>query len=112
MDTISIKGLKIATRIGVHEWEQRIDQTLLIDLSLGLDLSNCAEDIVKTVDYAILSQVITEYVSQKSFKLIETVANEVAQLIRAQTTASHVSVTVSKPQAIKNATLVQVTVHR
>lgn len=112
MDNISIKGLKISTRIGIHEWEQRIDQTLLIDLNLGLDLTNVHEEIQHTIDYALLSQIVTDYVGQKSFKLIETVANEVAQLLREQTKASQVTVTVSKPQAVRNASLVQVTVHR
>lgn len=82
MDTLNIKALNVSTKIGVYAWEQRILQQLLIDISIDTDFSDCQEDLGKTVDYEALCKNVTLYVESKSFQLIETVANEVAELIK------------------------------
>ncbi|MCW8408222.1 dihydroneopterin aldolase [Legionella sp. PATHC035] len=112
MDTLNIKALNVSTKIGVYAWEQRILQQLLIDISIDTDFSDCQEDLSKTVDYEALCKNVTLYVESKSFQLIETVANEVAELIKKQFNASQVTVGVSKPHAIKNAGTIQVIVRR
>ena len=45
MDTIFIKGLSITTRIGAHEWEQQIQQRLLIDLSIPVDFKGINDEL-------------------------------------------------------------------
>ncbi len=112
MDTIHIVGLSIKTKIGVHAWEQRIMQSLLIDLYLATDLSACTDDITKTIDYDALSQRVTAFVESKAFALIETVANEVATLIKQEFAVPSLRVTVHKPHAIRQANSVGVTVER
>ena len=112
MDTINIKALGISTKIGVYDWEQVTDQKLLIDITLYMDCSNCAEDLKNTVDYADLCEKVTQFVESKSFQLIETVANEVAFLIKKQFKVTQVMVAVSKPHAVKNAGTIQVMVTR
>ncbi|KTD09057.1 dihydroneopterin aldolase [Legionella gratiana] len=112
MDTLNIKALNVSTKIGVYNWEQRINQTLLIDISIDTDFRVCGEDLTKTIDYAALCELVTRYVESKSFQLIETVANEVAALIQEHFKITHLTVGVSKPHAIKNAENVQVVVRR
>lgn len=112
MDQIHISALSVPTTIGVHAWEQRIKQTLLIDITLEKDLSACADDLADTIDYDALCTTVTNFVASGSFKLIETVANQVAQLIQEEFKVTHLSVCVSKPHAIKNAKGVQVCITR
>lgn len=112
MDTLNIKALNVSTKIGVYAWEQRINQQLLIDISLNLDFSTCGDELKNTVDYSALCDKVTEFVASKSFQLIETVANEVAFLIKEQFKVTQVMVAVSKPHAIKNAGSIQVVVTR
>ncbi|KTD71074.1 MULTISPECIES: dihydroneopterin aldolase [Legionella] len=112
MDTLNIKALSVSTKIGVYAWEQRINQQLLIDLSIDTDLSDCQGDLTKTVDYDALCKSVTLYVESKSFQLIETVANEVADLIKEQFKVAQITVGISKPHAIKNAANIQVIVRR
>ncbi len=112
MDTLHIKALSVATHIGVHAWEQKITQRLLIDISIPADFSTCQDSIVNTIDYDKLCQLITSYVEAKTFSLIETVADSVAQLIKTKFNLSALTVSVSKPYAIKNAGNVCVTVVR
>ena len=112
MDTLNIKGLNISTKIGVHAWEQRINQQLLIDISIDTDFSACQDELANTIDYAALCERVTHFVESKSFQLIETVANEVANLIQEKFKVTQLVVGISKPHAIKNAENVQVIVRR
>ncbi|KTD40397.1 dihydroneopterin aldolase [Legionella parisiensis] len=112
LDTLIIKALNVSTKIGVYEWEQRINQQLLIDISIDTDFSACQEDLTKTIDYEALCSSVTLYVESKSFQLIETVANEVADLIKKQFKVSQITVGISKPHAIKNTANIQVVARR
>lgn len=111
-DALKITALNVATKIGVHTWEQRINQTLLIDISIPSDFSACDDQLTNTLDYADLCQTVTQYVESNSFQLIETVANAVAQLIQERFKVSELTIKVSKPHAVKNAGAIQVVVHR
>lgn len=112
MDQLTISGLSVFTKIGVHQWEQAIDQHLLIDITIPTDVSNCQDELTNTLDYDQLCQQVTSYVESHPFSLIETVANNVAELIRSHFSVHQVTVRVAKPQAIKNAANVSITVTR
>lgn len=111
-DSLVISALTIDTRIGVYEWEQRIDQTLLLDIQIPVDLSNCNDELAKTIDYDALCQCVTAFVASNAFALIETVAEQVAVLIKETFNVMQLTISVSKPSAIKNAGNVCVTITR
>lgn len=112
MDSLNIRALNVATRIGVNAWEQKINQALVIDISIPSDFSACADDLSKTLDYDTLCKKVTHFVESRSFQLIETVANLVAELVKDEFKVDKVTVSVSKPHAVKNAGTIQVTVSR
>lgn len=112
MDVLSIKALSVATRIGVHAWEQKINQQLLIDITIPTDFSTCQDNLANTIDYDALCQTVTLFVESQSFQLIESVAEEVARLIQQEFKVSQITVAVSKPHAVKNAGTIQVIVTR
>lgn len=100
------------THIGIHEWEQRILQQLLVDIRIPIDVTACNNQLANTIDYDQLCQRVTTFVETTSFSLIETVAEHVAQLIKTEFQVNELSVSVSKPHAIKNATNICVTINR
>ena len=112
MDSLEISGLTIATKVGVHTWEKRIIQRLLLNISIPSNFADCADDLTKTIDYAKLAEFVTTFVESNSFNLIETVADNVAKLIKKEFNLNQVTVSVSKPHAIKNAGDVRVSVTR
>ncbi len=112
MDNLEITGLSLTTHIGVHTWEQRINQRLIIDLTFPVDLRGCEDELMKTIDYDRVCQLVKSHVEGQSFRLIETVANTVAHLIKKEFELPQITVSVSKPYAIKNATNIKVTVTR
>ena len=112
MDMLHITALSIKTHIGIHAWEQAILQNLLFDIRIPMDFSTCNDTLENTIDYATLCQRVTTYVESNRFKLIETVAEQVAQRIKDEFKIKDITLTVSKPQAIKNAANVSVTINR
>lgn len=111
-DSIHIQSLTTMAIIGIHEWEQKIRQKLLIDITLYLDLRACQDDLNNSVDYASLCEVVTNFIESQSFRLIETVAEQVITLIKERFGVTRVQLTVSKPHAVNNARNVAVTLIR
>lgn len=111
-DLLSISALKVKTHIGVHAWEQRILQTLLLDIEIPIAISNCNDELDKTIDYDALCGNITTFIESHAFALIEAVAEQVAQKIKLEYQVPSVKVSVSKPHAMSNAGNVCVTVVR
>lgn len=111
MNQLEITALRTKTHIGVYAWEQRILQELLIDISIPLQ-QHTEDDLNKTIDYQKLCETITHFIESQSFRLIETVAEQVAQLIETNFNAPHLTLRVSKPHAIPNAGNISILIQR
>lgn len=112
MNLLRIEALRTTTRIGVHAWEQAIDQILLLDIDIPLSLEKLeqADDMLEnTIDYDALCQHVTKLVESNAFKLIETVADRVIRSIQNHFGVQALTVRVSKPDAIANAGNISIT---
>jgi len=90
--------------VGVPEEERAHPQRLLITVDMNHDFSSAAltDRITKTVDYFDVSQRILKLGQDRSWKLIEKVATDVADLVLGEFHPEAVTVTVKKfavPQA-------------
>jgi 7,8-dihydroneopterin aldolase/epimerase/oxygenase len=100
-DRIDLKGIEVLARHGVLEQEKQEPQLFRIDLTLYLDLSGAgtSDDLADTVDYGKLAQVTHDLVQGESHDLIESVANQIATAVLAESRVERVTVTVHKPDA-------------
>ncbi len=112
MDTLSISSLKIMTHIGIHDWEKKILQPLLLDINIPLDCAQVHDQLDNTIDYSLLCTEVSNFMTGKEFNLIETVAEEVAQLILEKFTVTSIKLSVSKPTAVPSASNITVTINR
>nr|BET44588.1 MAG: bifunctional dihydroneopterin aldolase/7,8-dihydroneopterin epimerase [Candidatus Aschnera chinzeii] len=114
MDTIYIKKLRISTIIGIYEWEQHIKQKLFIDIKFKINSIKAgkSDNISDTVDYADITNLIIQHIEIKKFKLIECVAEEVANIILQHTASMWVQIIVYKPFAIIQAKYVSIKIER
>ena len=114
MDKLVISGLKLQTIIGVYAWEQAVKQTLLLDVVLQFDSQKPGQSdkIADSIDYAQLNQQIRDSIEQKSYRLIEAVAEDVASLCLAHQLIQAVEITVHKPGALRGATNVAISICR
>lgn len=102
MDKIVIPDFRISCHVGVPQEERAAAQDVLIDLELVLDLSRAgkADDISLTVDYDAVCETVAETVTHRPRKLIETIAEDVAEVLLAKYPLRAVKVQVRKPGAL------------
>lgn len=112
MDLLEIQGLHVKTRIGICPWEQNVLQSLLVDISIPSDFTACNDNLANTIDYAQLCEQVTTYLELNRFQLIETVGQQLIELIQREFKVSKLTLRISKPHAIKNASNVSVTFTR
>ncbi len=114
MDIIFIEELKVVAKIGVWEWERRIKQTLILDIHIAFDISQAAQsdNLEDSLSYKDVAKRATSFVQESEFRLIESAAQGVADLILDEFGASWCKVTVNKPKAVENARNVGVTIER
>lgn len=113
-DIIYIRDLKINTTIGIFNWEQHIKQPVLFNLELATDIRSCAksQNISDTVDYFALIGRIEEYVSQRTFSLVEVLAEQLADLLLEEFNLKKIRLSVSKLNILPNLREVGVTIER
>ena len=83
MDRIFIDNLSSDCLIGVTEEERRRPQKVIVDVGLDLELSRPAasERLDDTVDYREASRLVSHFVSEGEFVLLESLAEGIASLL-------------------------------
>ncbi|MCJ7589795.1 MAG: dihydroneopterin aldolase [Woeseiaceae bacterium] len=114
MDKIFLSELKIDTTIGIWEWERRIRQTVIIDLEMSADIARAAasDDVADTLNYKSVAKRIQDFVANSSFQLVETLAEQIATIVREEFNVTWVKVRVNKPGAIRGSKAVGVLIER
>lgn len=113
-DTVFLTDLKVATIVGIWEWERKIRQTVSIDLEMGTDIRRAAksDDIEDTLNYKQVAKRVQQFVADSEFQLVETMAERTAALILAEFDVPWVQIRVNKPGAIRGARDVGVLIRR
>ncbi|MEI6150388.1 MAG: dihydroneopterin aldolase [bacterium] len=113
-DIVRIRELAVRCKVGVTAAERNKPQTLLITLALHADLAKaCRSDHFRdTVDYKALKLSILGELETKSFRLIERVAQRVADLALCDPRVLGVEVQVQKPGALRFARCSEVEIMR
>ena len=114
MDKIFLKNLRLLTRIGLFEWEKQIEQIIRIDLEVGFNISKAAEtdNVEYSLDYKSLSNSIKDYVNNNKHELIETLIENIAHLILNEFKVEYITLSISKPGAIRGSEDVGITITR
>lgn len=98
MDLITIKDLAVRWRVGVTDEERSHPQQLLLTLELSLDLAPAAraDNLAQTIDYFALSERVRQWGEGQTWRLIETVAAALAQLVLTEFKPASVLVEIKK----------------
>ena len=105
MNIVYIKGLQAQSVIGVYAWEREIRQTLVLDLEMASDTARAAasDQIADALDYAAISSQVISLVEGSEYQLIESLAEEVAQMVLKDFGVSWLRLRLSKPGAVAEA---------
>lgn len=102
-DQILIEGLHAACIIGDETWERTQPQEVRVDLALLCDCvkAGTSDALHDTVDYAAVASGVLHYIRASRFRLIEALADGIAQYCLARFSPATVSVTLRKPSHIE-----------
>ncbi len=104
-------GLGFDCRIGFHDYERHIKQRIVIDFEAETDFrrNGREDDPSGIVDYYLVNQRIGQLMAQRSYQLIEAVAEDVARILCSEFPVLRAKVRVTKiPFDMPNATAVAV----
>ncbi len=102
MEKIIIKGLKLFAYHGVNPEEKVDGQNFVLDITAELDATNAelSDNVDNTVSYAKIIKTVRAVFTEKSYDLIETVANVVAaEIMKTHPALQKVTVLLMKPEA-------------
>lgn len=98
MDQITISELDVLFFVGVPDAERERPQRLLVTLVLEHDFAKAAasDDLAATIDYAGVCQRVTDLGRDRSWRLIERLAEDIAALVLAEFKPVRVTVEIKK----------------
>lgn len=106
MEKIIIKGLKIRAFHGVNPEEKIDGQNFILDITAELDVKKAqlSDNVDHTVSYAKIIKTAIAVFTEKSYNLIETVANKVGiEIMKTYPKLKSVTILLKKPEAPINA---------
>ena len=98
MDTIIIHELEVWYHVGVPDAERAAVQRLLLTVEMERDFTAAAagDDLRETIDYYAVSRRLLGFGAGRSWKLIETLAVELAAMVLQEFGAARARVEVKK----------------
>jgi 7,8-dihydroneopterin aldolase/epimerase/oxygenase len=96
IDCIHIEQLEIYGCVGVPDSERAQAQRLIFNLTFWPKRSGPRDDIADTVNYSEVAASLKQFVSQKNYRLIETLAEEAAGHLLARFPLRKVAIEVRK----------------
>ena len=114
MDVVFVEGFIGNTVIGIHDSELHVEQPVRIDVAAGVPRSfACSSDrLADTIDYGSIRELLVTMLREHRHRLVEALAESIAQRILATFHASWVRVAVAKPRKFDDVDAVGVVIER
>jgi len=107
VDVIRLKNMIFYAHHGYYEAERELGQKFEVDIEIQCDFKPAAhsDDLKKTIDYRKIYSISKEIFENSKFKLIETVAERIAQQLLQIPGIENVLIRVRKPHVPLNGLL-------
>ena len=114
MDKIILTDLRVDAVIGIWDWEKRNSQSISIDLEMQTDTKKISQSdsIEDALDYKAVSKRAKQFIQDSQFNLIETLAENLAQIILEEFDVQWLKLSISKPYAIRDSKNIGVCIER
>ena len=98
-DRIHLRDMRFMGTHGYHEWERRQSQPFEVDVELVVDLApaGTSDDLEQTVDYGRVYDLVRSVVEDRTFRLLEAIAEAISADLLTAFEIDEVVVRVRKP---------------
>ena len=113
-DWIHLRQIQVSCLLGVHPSERIRVRPVKLDLSLECDVHPCAktDQLDDAMDYELLEAKVVGFVKKTRYRLVESLAEHVAEICLQEPKVKSVRVVVEKPGALALTQSVAVEIHR
>lgn len=113
-DIVFIRDLRIDTTIGIYDWERKIKQTLSFDIDMATDIRKAAvsDHIDDALSYKGVAKRVIAYVEDSEFLLVETLAENIANIIIEEFSVPWLKLTLHKVGAVRGSKSVGLIIER
>ncbi len=114
MDIIYINDLRIETIIGIYGWERKTRQTVVLDIEMGTDIrkASASDNVEDTLNYKTVAERLFEFVGGSEFELIETLAEQISDILLNEFNVPWLRLKLNKQGALKGVRDVGVIIER
>lgn len=114
MDIVFIHDLRVDTIIGIYDWERQVRQTVSLDIEMAHDITHAAstDDIQYALNYKAVAKRVIAFIENSHFLLVETMAEQTANLILHEFNVPWLRLKLHKPGALRGAKDVGVVIER
>ena len=114
MNQIFIHDFRVDAWVGIYEWEMQRAQTLELNIDIGLcgETAGKSDNIKDTIHYGDVVARIQKELALRRFKLLESLAEDIANIILNEFSAAWVRVSAAKLGHIRNVKKVGVVITR
>ncbi len=114
MSTIHIKNLRLRAIIGIYPIERKKKQDVVINIKLKYDSQKAINEdtITHAIDYKKITKKIIIEVEKSKFQLLESLADFILKIITKDKKVVSAEVEVDKPQALRYADSVSVSLDK
>ncbi len=111
---VLVRDLEVMASIGVFEVEHRYEQRIVVNLDVRVrdDYDGVSERIGDVVDYAGLVDAVERVVASRHFKLVETLAERIAEDALADARVLSITVRIEKPDILPSCKAVGIEIER
>ena len=102
-DRIYVEDLRVTGTLGIFEWEKKIKQEISLSYEIDHDnFSASKEDKIEaTTDYKTITKKIISFIEENKFELVETFAENIAEMVIKDFDVNWIKLRVSKPGALR-----------
>lgn len=111
---VFVRDLEIVASVGVFEVEHRYEQRIVINLDLAVrdDYDGKSERLTDVLDYSVIVSEVEQIAQSRHFKLIETLAEALAEACLRDSRVQSVRVSVAKPDILPSCRSVGIEIER
>jgi len=111
---VFVRDLEIVASVGVFEVEHRYEQRIVINLDLAVrdDYDGKSERLADVLDYSVIVAEVEKTAQSRHFKLIETLAERVAEVCLSDPRVVSARISVAKPDILPSCRSVGIEIER
>jgi len=114
MNQIFIREMRADAWVGVYDWEQLRPQTLEFDIEFGVahERAGASDKLKDTIDYGAVVNRVRAELKDRRFKLLEALAEDLAQILLTEFGAPWVRISVAKLYHVRGVKMLGVVITR